>query len=218
MKLKNPLLGPNSTSHSNGLVDPMSSSSFFGDGAADPGPVMPSITIYPRSVKNLASRVQLFYCGQRPELALLSAIGARFGTLLCPSLSWDLMVGRHPLWVAKQHGHSITTMLRAYAAWAEGAIEADIEAIQHAMDFSPRAIEPAKASTRAVARKLLDRNAQPRVGSGQRRQSRERSIAFAVQRDGDRRESFANVGDLINAEINGSPRQRTDNPNLCRRS
>jgi integrase len=55
------------------------------------------------------------------------------------SVSWDLMVGRNPLWVAKQHGHSITTMLRAYAAWAEGAIEADIEAIQHAMAFGPRA-------------------------------------------------------------------------------
>jgi hypothetical protein len=58
------------------------------------------------------------------------------------------MIGRNPLWVAKQHGHSITTMLRAYAAWAEGAIEADIEAIQHAMAFNPRAIAPAKASKR----------------------------------------------------------------------
>jgi integrase len=55
------------------------------------------------------------------------------------SVSWDLMAGRNPLWVAKQHGHSITTMLRAYAAWAEGAVEADIEAIQHAMAFGPRA-------------------------------------------------------------------------------
>jgi flavorubredoxin len=53
------------------------------------------------------------------------------------------MVGRNPLWVAKQHGHSITTMLRAYAAWAEGAIEADIEVIQHAMDFNPRATRKA---------------------------------------------------------------------------
>jgi hypothetical protein len=51
------------------------------------------------------------------------------------SVSWDLMVGRNPLWVAKQHGHSITTMLRAYAAWVEGAVETDIEAIKYAMDF-----------------------------------------------------------------------------------
>jgi hypothetical protein len=56
------------------------------------------------------------------------------------------MVGRNPLWIAKQHGHSITTMLRAYAAWAQDAVEADIEAIQHAMDFSPRAIKPAALS------------------------------------------------------------------------
>jgi hypothetical protein len=56
------------------------------------------------------------------------------------------MVGRNPLWVAKQHGHSITTMLRAYAAWAEGAVEADIEAIQHAMAFNPRGIRRAATS------------------------------------------------------------------------
>jgi integrase len=62
------------------------------------------------------------------------------------SVSWDLMVGRNPLWVAKQHGHSITTMLRAYVAWAEGAVEADIEAIQHAMTFNPRAIRRASHS------------------------------------------------------------------------
>jgi integrase len=61
------------------------------------------------------------------------------------SASWDLMVGRKPLWVAKQHGHSITTMLRAYAAWAEDAIEADIKAIKHAMDFSNNATKHNKA-------------------------------------------------------------------------
>jgi integrase len=62
------------------------------------------------------------------------------------SVSWDLMVGRNPLWVAKQHGHSITTMLRAYAAWAEGAVEADIEAIRRAMAFNPRTIRLAATS------------------------------------------------------------------------
>lgn len=49
------------------------------------------------------------------------------------SVSWNLMLGRNPLWIAKQHGHSITTMLRVYAAWAEGAIESDIRAIKGAM-------------------------------------------------------------------------------------
>lgn len=50
------------------------------------------------------------------------------------SVSWNLMIGKNPLWVAKQHGHTITTMLRAYAAWAEGAAESDIAAIERAME------------------------------------------------------------------------------------
>jgi hypothetical protein len=46
------------------------------------------------------------------------------------SVSWNLMVGKNPLWVAKQHGHSVQTMLEVYAAWTEGAKESDIEAAQ----------------------------------------------------------------------------------------
>jgi integrase len=46
------------------------------------------------------------------------------------SVSWNLMIGKNPLWVAKQHGHSVQTMLEVYAAWTEGAKEADIEAIR----------------------------------------------------------------------------------------
>jgi integrase len=53
------------------------------------------------------------------------------------SVSWDLMIGRSALWVARQHGHSIATMLRFYAAWAEGALEADVAAIRAAME-NPR--------------------------------------------------------------------------------
>lgn len=44
------------------------------------------------------------------------------------------MIGKNPLWVAKQHGHSIATMLRVYAAWAEGSVESDLEAIRRSMD------------------------------------------------------------------------------------
>lgn len=50
------------------------------------------------------------------------------------SVSWNLMIGKNALWVAKQHGHSIATMLRAYAAWAEGAAEVDVEAIKRSMN------------------------------------------------------------------------------------
>ena len=53
------------------------------------------------------------------------------------SVSWNLMIGKNPLWVSKQHGHSIETMLRVYAAWAEGAVEADIAAINRAMNARP---------------------------------------------------------------------------------
>ncbi len=46
------------------------------------------------------------------------------------SVSWDLMIGRSALWVARQHGHSISTMLRFYAAWAGGTLESDVEKIR----------------------------------------------------------------------------------------
>jgi hypothetical protein len=52
------------------------------------------------------------------------------------SVSWALMAGKNPLWVAKQHGHSIATMLRAYAAWAEDTAEVDVEAIKRSMNAS----------------------------------------------------------------------------------
>lgn len=42
------------------------------------------------------------------------------------------------LWVAKQHGHSVQTMLDVYAAWIDGSQEADLEAIRRAMEASPR--------------------------------------------------------------------------------
>jgi hypothetical protein len=48
------------------------------------------------------------------------------------------MVGKNPLSVAKQHGHSISTMLRVYAAWAEGAVESDVDAIKRSMNRHAR--------------------------------------------------------------------------------
>ena len=46
------------------------------------------------------------------------------------SVNGSLMCGKNPLWVAKQHGHSISAMLRVYAAWADGAVKSDVEAIR----------------------------------------------------------------------------------------
>jgi integrase len=58
------------------------------------------------------------------------------------SVTWQLMLGKNLLWVAKQHGHSVEVMLRMYAAWLDGAIESDIHAIKQAMER--------RSATRAV--------------------------------------------------------------------
>jgi integrase len=70
------------------------------------------------------------------------------------SVSWELMIGKKPLWVAKQHGHSITTMLTVYAAWTEGAVESDINAIRRAMASRPRALERAVGLQAAAPERL----------------------------------------------------------------
>jgi len=44
------------------------------------------------------------------------------------------MIGKNPLWVSRQHGHSLTTMFRTYAAWVRGATDADVAIIQSAMN------------------------------------------------------------------------------------
>lgn len=67
------------------------------------------------------------------------------------SVSWDLMIGRSAPWVARQYGHSIATMLRAYAAWTEGAVEADLDAIRRAIGFRPHATPVRGAPKRYLA-------------------------------------------------------------------
>jgi site-specific recombinase XerD len=57
------------------------------------------------------------------------------------SVSWNLMIGKNPLFVSRQHGHSVTTMWRTYAAWMDGALETDIALVQAAMNRDGRAIE-----------------------------------------------------------------------------
>jgi integrase len=81
------------------------------------------------------------------------------------SVSWNLMIGKNPLWVARQHGHSTRTMLEVYAAWADGAVESDIEAIKRSMGFSS-ATMPVSTATGAVAQP------DPRTAIGHRRRSR----------------------------------------------
>ena len=67
------------------------------------------------------------------------------------SVSWDLMIGRNPLWVAQQHGHSLLTMLRVYAARTADAPETNTAAIREAMgriDRKPAAPADGRLQTR----------------------------------------------------------------------
>jgi integrase len=103
--------------------------------------------------------LQYPYVRWRRTLARLNAV-VRYRKPYCArhsSGSWDLMIGRNPLWVAKQHGHSITTMLRVYAAWAEGSIEGDIRAIKRAMRSDPTAALQLSAPTPRPPRRITRR-------------------------------------------------------------
>jgi hypothetical protein len=67
------------------------------------------------------------------------------------SVTWQLMLGKNLLWVAKQHGHSVEVMLRMYAAWLDGATDADIHAIKKAMERTPFARAEFFASRTAIS-------------------------------------------------------------------
>jgi integrase len=105
----------------------------------------------------------LQYAHLRWRRTLLRLPGIRYRKPYCArhsSVSWNLMVGRSALWVAKQHGHSIATMLRVYAAWTEGAIDADLDTIKRAMAVAPRdaaQFAAAPGSTDAPKRDRLPR-------------------------------------------------------------
>ena len=66
------------------------------------------------------------------------------------------MLRKNLLRVAKQHGHSVQTMLDVYAAWIEGATESDLQAIRLAMESSPRAREPIATDGGTVATSAAD--------------------------------------------------------------
>ena len=75
-------------------------------------------------------------------------LGLRFRRPYCArhtSVSWNLMIGKNPLRVSEQHGHSLTTMFRTYAAWVRGATESDIPIIRSAMNSEQSAADLACA-------------------------------------------------------------------------
>jgi integrase len=52
-------------------------------------------------------------------------------------ITWSLMLGKNPLWVAKQHGHSAHLMLDVYANWIEVTEGSEMAAIEQAMQRAP---------------------------------------------------------------------------------
>jgi len=101
------------------------------------------------------------------------------------SVSWNLMIGRSALWVAKQHGHSIATMLRVYAGWTEGAIETDLAAIERAMTSAPHTLTQVAArvtcapgNPRAVSGPSRSRS--PRGRERERRPDRDLALDLSL--------------------------------------
>jgi Phage integrase family len=91
-------------------------------------------------------------------------------------VSWNLMAGKNPLWVAKQHGHSLTTMLRVYAAWAEDAVDSDVEAIRRAMNrHTP--LKPAHRCPYSVQGRLRPARPAHRASNCNGRTRRRRALA-----------------------------------------
>jgi hypothetical protein len=78
------------------------------------------------------------YPAKRWRLSL-ERLGQRYRRPYCArhsSVSWNLMIGKNPLFIARQHGHSLVTMWRTYAAWMDGALESDIGLIRAAIEGS----------------------------------------------------------------------------------
>ena len=98
------------------------------------------------------------------------------------SVTWRLMLGKNLLWVAKQHGHSVEVMLRMYAAWIEGATDADIQTIKQAIEAGPAARTGTPRGKKIVINPLLS----PEFGSSSasRKQGDDLSPENASEKNG----------------------------------
>jgi hypothetical protein len=61
------------------------------------------------------------------------------------------MIGKSPLFVARQHGRSLVTMWRTYAAWRDGALESDISVIRAAIEGSAPELVPSPVQRDSAA-------------------------------------------------------------------
>jgi hypothetical protein len=67
-------------------------------------------------------------------------------------VTWQLILGKNLLWVAKQHGHSGEVTLRMYASWLAGATESDLHAIKQAIEKRPAARVVVRDSRTAISK------------------------------------------------------------------
>jgi integrase len=81
-------------------------------------------------------------------------------------ITWNLMIGKNLLWVAKQHGHSAHLMLDVYANWIEGTDASELARIEQAMQRSPA------------------RWHQPGTSAGRLTQTLEQSWKYVAEREG----------------------------------
>jgi integrase len=96
-------------------------------------------------------------------------LGLRFRRPYCArhtSVRWNLMIGKNPLLVSRQHGHSVTTMWRTYAAWMDGALESDIALIQAAMNRDELAVERVSNMTSSMRAELAVARLGTRLATG----------------------------------------------------
>jgi hypothetical protein len=91
------------------------------------------------------------------------------------------MLGKNLLWVAKQHGHSVQTMLDAYAAWIDGSQDADLEAIRTAMEASPRS--PARTPSLMLVGSPTCSRPSPEFGTGLALEPRQIGLSRGMRRE-----------------------------------
>jgi integrase len=130
-----------------------------------------SVVLCPRALlvlkRQLALRDWLRAAGRlNHDYLFVTADGRPLGHVHDPSSRWrkTLRLGRNPLWVAQQHGHSLLTMLRVCAAWTREAAESEVHAIWRAMN--PRTRWPKKAMRRRHPARCAHESLGSRLASG----------------------------------------------------
>jgi hypothetical protein len=99
----------------------------------------------------------LLYTGDRWR-STLRRLPVRYRRPYCArhtSVSWNLIAGKNPLYVSRQHGHSVETMWHTYSAWMDGALESDVALIKESMErTSSTGTETSAADNTTRAKKV----------------------------------------------------------------